>query len=170
MRDEQHCLAITLPNVQQIILQPRSRVSIERAERLVHQQTLRRVSQRSSQCHALLHAAGQLLGIEILVALEPDHFDKSSALRFRLGGGHALLARAIHHIAQHGLPRKQRELLEYRTAIRPWSRDYPSPDLCRAAGWADEAADNVEQCRLAAAGRTKDRDEGSLLDRQRDVR
>src|SRR3954453_15825905 len=129
MRDEQHCLAITLPDIQQIVLQPRSRVSIERAERLVPQQNLRMVSQRSSQRYALLHAAGQLLGIEVLIALEPDHFDQGPALCLRLGGAHALLARAVHHIAQHGLPRKQREFLEYRTAIRPWSRDRPSPDL-----------------------------------------
>src|SRR3954462_15855549 len=129
MGDEQHRLAITLPDIQQIVLQASSRVSIECAERLVHQQNLRMVSQRSSQRYALLHAAGQLLGIEILVALEPDHFDQGPALCFRLGGAHALLARAIHHIAKHGLPRKQREFLKYRAAIWPWSRDRPSPDL-----------------------------------------
>src|SRR3954453_7397925 len=128
MRDEQHRLAITLPDIQQIVLQPRSRVSTEGAERLVHQQNLRMVSQRSSQCHALLHAAGQLLGIEVLITLEPDHFDQSPALCFRLGGAHALLAGSVHHSAQHGLPRKQREFLEYWTAIRLWTRDRPSLD------------------------------------------
>ena len=52
---------------------------VERAERLVHQQDARPVGERARDRDALLHAAGQLLGIEILVARQMHHLDSSRA-------------------------------------------------------------------------------------------
>jgi hypothetical protein len=57
MRDEQHRFAITLPDVEQIVLQPCARMCIQRAERLVHEQHLGMISKRPRQRDALLHAA-----------------------------------------------------------------------------------------------------------------
>src|SRR5262249_16253606 len=75
----------------------------------------------------------------------------------------------VHHIAEHGLPREQRELLEHRSAVRsrPGHRLAAHPH--RAAAWWHEAADDVEQGRLAATGRTEDRDELALRDVERDI-
>ena len=63
--DEQHGLAVALPDLEQLVLQARARVRIERAEGLVHQQDVRAVGQRAGDGDALLHAARQLLGIEM---------------------------------------------------------------------------------------------------------
>ena len=82
MGDEQHRLAVALPDVEQVVLQPRAGMRIERAERLVHQQHFGMIGQRARQRDALLHAAGQFLRIEILKALEADHLDQRAALRF----------------------------------------------------------------------------------------
>ncbi len=60
MGDKQHCLAVTLPDVQEIVLEARPGVSVKRAEWLVHQQDFGMISERPGQCHALLHAARQL--------------------------------------------------------------------------------------------------------------
>ncbi len=170
MGDEQHGLAVALPDVEQIVLQPRSGVRVQRAERLVHQQHRGVIGQRAGQRDALLHAAGQLLGIEILKALEADHLDQRAALRFGLRGLYALLARAIHHVAEHALPGKQRELLKHRSAIGPGPGDRPALHPGDASGRADEAADDIKQRRFSAAGGTEDRDKGAILDCQRNFR
>ena len=84
MGDEQHRLAVAFPDVEQVVLQPRAGMRIQRAERLVHQQHRGVIGQRARQRDALLHAAGQFLGIEILKTLEADHLDQRGGFALRL--------------------------------------------------------------------------------------
>src|SRR6185312_11967060 len=63
MRNEQHRLALALPDGQQLVLQEIARLHVERPEGLVHQQHLGLDRQRAGDAHALLHAAGQLVRI-----------------------------------------------------------------------------------------------------------
>ena len=72
---------------------PRAGVRIERAERLVHQQDARAVGQRARDRDALLHAAGQLLGIEVLVAREMHQRDQRARAASASALRHALLDR-----------------------------------------------------------------------------
>src|SRR5438309_105252 len=83
-------IAVALPDIEKIVLQAGPGVSVERTEWLVHQQHSGMVSERPGQRDALLHAARQFLGIEVLVALEADHIDQGPALSFRLSRRHAL--------------------------------------------------------------------------------
>ena len=48
---------------------------VERAERLVEQQDLGVDGQRAGQADALLHAAGELVGVGVFVAVEADQLD-----------------------------------------------------------------------------------------------
>src|SRR6266852_6077797 len=152
MGDEQHRLAVAFPDVEQIVLQPGARMRIERAKWLVHQEHRGVIGQRARQRDALLHAAGQFLRVKALKALEADHLDQPAALRFGFRMLHALLPRTIHHIAEHALPGKQRELLKHRPTIRTGPGDRLALHLRHALRRIDKAADDIEQRRFSAAG------------------
>ena len=66
--DEHHGLALLEPfhDAQKLLLQNLSRLRIERSERLVHQQDFRIDGERAHEADALLHAAGELIGIVLL--------------------------------------------------------------------------------------------------------
>src|ERR1700733_5988964 len=166
MGDEQNRLAIAFPYVEQIVLQPRAGVRIKRAEWLVHQQHRGVIGQRPRQRDALLHPARQFLGIELLKTLEADHLDQPTALRFGFVMPYALLARAIHYIAEHALPWKQRELLKHRPAVGPGPGDWLALHLRHPSRRTDKTADDIEQRRFSAAGRTKNGDKGAIPDGQ----
>src|ERR1700687_745921 len=89
-----------------------------------------------------------------------------AALRLGFHVLHALLARAVHHIAEHALPGKQRKLLEHRPAIGTGPGDRLALHFRNALGRIDEAADDIKQCRFPAARRAENRDEGAILDCQ----
>ncbi len=167
---EQHGLAVALPDFQQFLLHAGAGVGIECAERLVHQQDARAVGQRARDGDALLHAAGQFLGIEILVAREVHQRDQRARLLLGLGFGHAALERPVHDVAEHGLPGKQRELLEHRPAVGPGPRHRLAVDCDGALRRLHEAADDIEQRGLAAARRPQDRDELPIRHVERDIR
>ena len=77
MGDEHHGLALVGPlhQRQQFLLQDFAGLRIERRERLVHQQDRRVHRQRPHQPDALLHAAGELIGIVLLEARQPDEIE-----------------------------------------------------------------------------------------------
>ena len=60
---------------EQLLLQDFARLRVERGERLVHQQDRRIHRERAHQADALLHAAGELIGIVLLEAGEPDELE-----------------------------------------------------------------------------------------------
>src|SRR5262245_26051733 len=62
----------------------RVRVSASSApKRLVHQQDARPIGKRARDRHPLLHAARQLLGVELLIALEVHELDQEACARVR---------------------------------------------------------------------------------------
>ena len=77
MGDEHHGLALVGPlhELQQLLLQDLAGLRVERGERLVHQQDRRVHGERAHQADALLHAAGELVGIVLLEAGEPDQIE-----------------------------------------------------------------------------------------------
>ena len=79
--DEQHGLSGFRPDLQQLLLHRFAGLRVERCERLVHQQDLRVHDQRAREIDALLHAAGELVGIMVLEAGEADHVDEMRRAR-----------------------------------------------------------------------------------------
>src|SRR5918992_2972616 len=72
VRDEEHRLALTLPNAEEKLLHESAGLVVEGAEGLVEEEDFRVVGERTRDGGALLHAAGELLGIVILEAGEAD--------------------------------------------------------------------------------------------------
>src|SRR6516165_9838589 len=163
MGDEHDGLAVTLPDLEQLVLQPRAGESIKRSEWLVHQQDTGAISERARDRHALLHAARQFLGVEILVAVEVQMRDQGARARKGFPPGNAVLDEPVAHIAEHGLPGKQGEFLEYRSAIRARAVHLLADHAHAARRWRDKAADHVKQRRLPAAGGADNGDELPLF-------
>ena len=101
-------------SVQQLLLQDFAGLRVERGERLVHQQHRRIHRQRAHQADALLHAAGELIGIVLLEAGEPDQLeivaDPLPDLRRAATPRHRQPERRV---VVDGLPRQQAEMLEH---------------------------------------------------------
>ena len=60
-------------------------MGVERGERLVHQQHLRLVGQHAGDLDALLHAAGELGRMLVLLAVEADQLEVAPRLQLALG-------------------------------------------------------------------------------------
>ena len=74
---------------------------VERGQRLVEQQHLRAARQRARQRHALLLAAGELIGLALLQALELDQRDHLGDAGVDLGARHAGALQAERDIVPH---------------------------------------------------------------------
>ena len=136
---------------------------IQRAERLIHQQHLRRRCVGSGNRHALLHAAGKLFGIrlgELRQANQVDVFLRNfGPFRFR----HTLHAHAEFDVFLHRQPRIERILLKHNTFTLAWPCYQLAAHLDRARCRFTETGNDVEQCCFAAAGRADHADELVLL-------
>ena len=163
--DEQHGLALALPDAEQHFLHQRAGLVVERAERLVEQQDRRIVGERARDRGALLHAAGELLGI---VMRERRQARRARASRRRSrprsAAGTPFSRSPNATLSRDGEPGKQRVGLEHHAAIgagpvtgRPSSRIAPG-------GRRVEPGDQAQQGRLAAAGRPEDGDEVVVAD------
>jgi hypothetical protein len=79
------------------------------------------------------------------------------------------MLQAEAHVAPHGLPRKQRVVLEHDAAIRTGRFDRAAIDGHAALGRALEPREQVEHRGLAAAGRTDDDEEFTAPHVEREV-
>src|SRR5581483_11160424 len=158
-----HGLARVDPDAQQLVLHDLARLRVERAERLVEQQDRWIAGERARDGDALLHAAGELTRKAILEALEADQRNEPRDDGVALGASHGLLVKAVDDVAAHGEPGKQRIFLEHNAAFGAGPAHASALDQHVAVG-LEEAADDVEQRALAAAGRADDRDEFTRIE------
>src|SRR5690625_3106887 len=109
MGDQHNGCLMGFPNIKQQILQLHFCERIKRAEPLVEQQDPGRGYKRTGNGHPLRHAAGKLLGIKMLTALEPNAFQVFSsqgALRLPVA------LEPENDIVQNRFPRQQARLLK----------------------------------------------------------
>ena len=86
---------------------------VEGRERLVEEQHVGVGGQGAGQADALLHAAGELVGVGVLVAGEPDQVD--DLLGLRRGAPSCFIAADLEaegHVVDHLPVRQQPEVLE----------------------------------------------------------
>ena len=89
-------------------------------------------------------------------------------LRLRFGRAEHALHREVH-VFERREPGQQRMVLEHHAAVRARPGDMALGEDERAVGWLEQPGDQVQQCRLAAAGVPDQRDELALRNRQVDV-
>ncbi len=155
MGDEQHREARLVPQKQQLVLHLAAGQSIERRERLVHQED------GGLHCHAAgdgdagLHAARKHVRIDVGEATEPDLVDVVERLLLRFPGSEPRAgAQRKHDVLLDGFPSQQLvEFLEHHHPVRPRPHDLAAVQRDAPLGRPDVAADRLEQGRLAATGR-----------------
>ena len=116
--DEQHGLALPLPDPEQEFLHERTGLVVERAEGLVEEQDGRIVGERPGDRGALLHAARELLRIVLLEAAQSDLLDIGGGDGAPFRGRHAFLAQPVFDVLVDREPREQGVGLEHHAAVR----------------------------------------------------
>ena len=171
VRDEHDGLFRLLPDAQQLEVHLLARERIERAERLVHQDQLGIVDQRARDRRALLHAAGKLVGIFVLVALEPDQREQIAGARAARRHRQPEDFRRQQHVVDHAPPFQQQRLLEHHADVaRRIERLRRRSDPHLAGVVRMQAGEDLQQRGLAAARRADQRDQLAGFDVERRLR
>ena len=170
--DEDEGDADLLLNVLELLLHLLAQLQVERAERLVEQQHARLVDERAGDGDALLLTAGELghvaVGV-VLKAYQTQHTHdllRDNVLRLLLDG------QAEGDVVVDVHVREERVFLEYGVDLALVGRDVHDvlaveEDL--ALGGLQEAAEDTQQRRLAAAGGTEQGDELVFVNIQADA-
>ena len=142
---------------------------IQRPERLVHQEKLRLIGQHHSDLEAFLHAAGQLLGIEVGKAVQLHQLQILLHQRRPVLLGHTAKLQREVQIVLHTLPAEHRLCLKHDAALSGGPLDLAAIELTRAGRRLDQSRNNVHQCCLAAAAPANDGHQLTVLNGQVDV-
>ena len=172
MGNEDEGDADLLLNVLELLLHLLAQLQVERAERLVEQQHARLVDERAGDGDALLLTAGELghvaVGV-VLKAYQTQHTHdllRDNILRLLLDG------QAEGDVVVDVHVREERVFLEYGVDLALVGRDVHDvlavkEDL--ALGGLQEAAEDAQQRRFAAAGGTEQGDELIFVNVQADA-
>ena len=125
--------------------------------------------QRAGDADPLVHAAGQLGGMVVLEAAQADEIDELHGAIIPLGLADALELEVEGDVVDRRQPRHQGRLLEHHAAVRARPLHLLAVDQRPPGSRLLEAGDDVEQGRLAAAGRAEQADEIIGLDVEIDV-
>ena len=150
---------------------------VESRGRLVEEDDLGIHRQATGDGHALLLAAGQLVGESIFPGGQPDQGEQAAGPRFRLPARFPQeLHRADRQIVQHGHVFEEVEILEDHShfppqgvGIVPRIEDVPSVHPDMAAGRTLQQVQAAEKRALARARRPDDRDDLAPLDLSVDI-
>ena len=156
MGDEHHGLALIRPlhELQQLFLQDFAGLRVERGERLVHQQDRRVHGERAHEADALLHAAGELIGVMALEAGEADEIEIVRDALLDLCARRAGHRQPERGVVVDGLPRQQAEMLKHHgDAVRRTPGDRLAVDEDLTAAQIGEPRDAAQQRGLAATRR-----------------
>src|SRR5437588_424115 len=166
VRDENNRRAGVSPQRQELVFHQRSRLYIEGAEGLVHEQDLRLVDQALREGDALAHATGQLIGVPVLEPGEADARYPLARHRPGLAGRPAVVARSSRDVVEHRLPREDRIGLEDVPDVLRDAAHRLAEDQNLAFAGRLQARDQSQRGRLATTCRSDHGAELARLDRQ----
>ncbi len=166
MSDEQHRLAVGVPQFQQQIAHDLSGLGIERPEWLVHQQDFWITYQHLRQAYALALAARQHVRIAVAERTETDRGQPALRPLQCHRARRALDFEADGHIVDRGFPGKQRVGLKQIAGVPVEADQRLVEDPHRARSGLQQAGGDVEKRRFPAAGRPDDSDELAMRDAQ----
>ena len=165
-----------IPEVDEEFLHFEAGRLIEGGEWLVHEDNAGFENQRACDGHALLLAAGELMRILVLVAIEADLLDEGHGGLGALGMGKGHLVavdlEAEEDVIENGEMGEGTVLLEDHAAVVGGAVDGLAVDEQFAGSGLKEAGDTVQERALAAAGRPEHGDElafaGGMFDAESD--
>ena len=116
VRDKHRCRTAGLQNLTNLGAKPRAQVDIETRKRLIHQQQRRPRGQCTSECDALLLAAGEFVRIAAACAAKADQVDHAAHARRALGRPE--MTQPECNVVFDSQMREQRVVLEYQADRR----------------------------------------------------
>src|SRR5438128_3949448 len=159
VRDEQDGELVRLPDPSEQLLHQLPRLRVERAERLVHQQHLRPVTERACDGDALAHAAGQLVRQRVGELRQPDEVEMLARDLAPAAPAEPLRLQRKLDVLLHGQPGKERVRLEDDAAVAPRTGHGHVVDEDLTDSLRLEARDDRQQRALAATRRAHERHE-----------
>src|SRR6516162_6848877 len=121
--DEKHGGATVFPEAQHLILHTHPGKSIKRAERLVEQENLRVVNERSGKSNALGHAPGEMVRVSVAKCFQPHESHQFVHLISFLTQ-HPTRDKTGLDVAANAKPGKQIWILKNQAAFRTWFADW----------------------------------------------
>lgn len=166
---------LLLEDVADFRAEPHAQARVEAREGLVHQQQARPRRQRARQRHALLLAAGQLVGKQVAATAQPDDLQHLGDAPLFLGRAEALQAEA--DVGGHVEVGEERVLLEHHAETALFRRhreartaEHLAVDQDASGAHALEAGNAPERRGLAAAARAEQAADGAGRNAKRQVR
>ncbi|MNK27808.1 hypothetical protein D3C87_461710 [compost metagenome] len=178
MRDEHDGLVQLGLKLQKLVLHFAADQRVQRREGFVHQQDFGIGGQGPRQADALLHAAGQLVGILVFEAGQAHLLQPFARALLALGLAHALNGQAVRGVVQHRAVREQPEALEHHAHLL-LAEDFQvalvqadhvhaiHQDVARAG--FDQAVEVADQRGFAGTRQAHDDVDAALFDGQADV-
>ena len=163
--DEHHGLADLVVQADDLVLHVAADQRVERGERLVEEEHVRVAGERPGETDALLHAAGELVGVGVLVSGQADQFDDLHGPLGALGLAHAAYLQAVRDVVDDPAVRQQPEVLEDHGELaapqlaQPFgvrAADVLALEVDFARGGFDQPGETSHQRGLAGAGQAHD--------------
>jgi hypothetical protein len=139
-------------------------LGIDGTKGLIHEEDHGIDGQSSRQAGALLHAAGQFMGIVMLEVFQPHPLQIIARYIAPFFLWHAAQLQTELYVREHRTPGEQSKGLKNHSAIRSWGRDSLSIDQNLAAIMGNETVDNFKQRSFAASAWADDADKLILTD------
>src|SRR6218665_981501 len=127
MGDEKHGAGMAARHAHQLLLHHDAGLRVERAEGFIHQQHLRVEHVDPGNRHPLLHAARELVGKGLFVALQAHQCNVLPDALRSFGRRDAQAVQAEPDVVPDGLPGKERKLLEHHPPLRCPAAPRPGP-------------------------------------------
>src|SRR3954454_9738279 len=162
--DEQHCLAIGAPQVEQQVADDLPRLRVERPEWLVHQQDPRIPDQYLREADALSLSPREHVRVAGAECSQADGGQPGLRALKRLGARRTLDLQPDGDVVDRSLPGKQRVGLKQVAGVAIEAGQRRVEDFDRARGRFHQASGDVEQGRFSAPGRPDDGDELAMID------
>ncbi len=112
-----------LPDLLQLLVQDVASLSVERGERLVHEQDPRIHGEGAGNRDTLSHAPRQLMRVRASESGEMHHAQKMHRSLVPLGSGDSHAPEWEFDVPEHAEPRKERGLLKHHASICAGARD-----------------------------------------------
>ena len=112
VRDQYDCDALLPPDSQQFEVHRLARHSVERPERLIHQEDAGLMDERAANADTLSHASGEFRWVSVLEAGEPNRGEQSAGAAPCRAHIRTLDLRGHGNVGQDGPPRQQDGRLE----------------------------------------------------------
>ncbi len=165
------CTQLTVDTTD-LLLHFEAQRTVERPQRLVHQDHLGVIRERSTEGHTLLLAAGELARIAALQAVQVQQLEHLAHAPLTLSAPHASELQAIADVLCDGHVRKQRIVLEdhpHAPSRRRQSRYVKAAQQHLPRRRRLEARDHLQQRRLARAAGPQQRQQLALAHLQADL-